>query len=70
MHRLESAHRHYIASIAEVILLCARQEFALRGHDESTKSHNRGNLRTCLQTFKISYWELWVVLPGIKSAKQ
>ena len=23
--------------------MCARQEFALRGHDKSTKSHTRGN---------------------------
>ena len=99
VHRLESAreqtvksNRHYITSIAEVILLCAKQEFALRGHDESTESHNRGNFREilelvashdpilslitlkmlhiCLQTFKTSYWNIWVVLPGMKFAKQ
>lgn len=56
VHRLESAreqtvksNRHYITSIAEVILLCAKQEFALRGHDESTESHNRGNFREILE---------------------
>ena len=29
--------------MAEVILLCAKQELALRGHKESSKSQNRGN---------------------------
>lgn len=50
-HRLDSAraqviksNRHYIKTIAEVILLCAKQELALRGHKESSKSLTRGNL--------------------------
>jgi len=34
---------HYIKTIAEVILLCAKQELALRGHKESSKSLTRGN---------------------------
>lgn len=49
-HRLDSAraqviksNRHYIKTIAEVILLCAKQELALRGHKESSKSLTRGN---------------------------
>ena len=33
-------NRHFIKSIAEVILLCAKQEVALRGHDESEYSGN------------------------------
>ena len=39
---------HYIKMIAEIILLCARQEIALRGHIESTHSHNPGNFRAIL----------------------
>jgi len=34
---------HYIKTIAEVILLCAKQELALGGHKESSKSLTRGN---------------------------
>ena len=36
-------NRHYLSSVIEVILLCARIEIALRGHDESTISLNKGN---------------------------
>ena len=32
-----------------MILLCALQEIALRGHNESTDSVNRGNFREILQ---------------------
>ena len=39
-HRMDSLgeqalqmNRHYIKTIAEVILLCARQDIPLRGHD-------------------------------------
>ena len=49
-NRLDSArtqliisNHHYIKTIAEVILLCAKQELALRGHKESSKSQNQGN---------------------------
>ena len=55
-NRLDSArkeqilrNRHYLKSIAEVILLCSRLETALRGHDESIGSLNRGNFREILQ---------------------
>ena len=55
-HRLDSLgdqalqmNRHYIKTIAEVILLCARQDIALRGHDESDKSENPGNFKAILQ---------------------
>ena len=37
------ANRHYMRTLAEVILLCARQDLALRGHRESQSSLNRGN---------------------------
>ncbi len=36
-------NRHYIRTVAEVILLCARQDIGLRGHRESQLSLNRGN---------------------------
>ena len=35
--------------IAEVILLCSRLEIALRGHDESSVSLNKGNFREIMQ---------------------
>ena len=37
-------NRHYIKTIAEVLLLCAKQDIALRGHRESAESPNRGNV--------------------------
>ena len=40
---IESNH-HYIKTIAEVILLCAKQKLALRGHKESSKSQTRATL--------------------------
>ena len=36
-------NRHYIGTIADIILLCSRQEIALRGHQESSDPMNRGN---------------------------
>ena len=36
-------NRYYIKTLAEVILFCAKQEIALRGHDESDESENKGN---------------------------
>ena len=38
-----SQNRHYLETIADIILLCSRQEIALRGHRESSNSMNRGN---------------------------
>ena len=38
-----SQNRHYIKTVAEVLLLCSRQEIAIRGHRESSDSMNRGN---------------------------
>ena len=49
VHRLETArektksNRYYIKSLAEILLLCARQELAIRGHKESSESQNKGN---------------------------
>ena len=40
---LVQKNRNYIKTIAEVLLLCARQDIALRGHRESVDSANRGN---------------------------
>ena len=42
-------NRHYLRSVAEVILLCSRLEIALRGHDESDVSLNKGNFREILE---------------------
>jgi len=36
-------NRYYIKTLAEAILFCAKQEIALRGHDESDDSESRGN---------------------------
>lgn len=36
-------NRHYLRSVVEVILLCAKQDFDFRGHKESKESFNRGN---------------------------
>ena len=41
--QLIAKNRHYLRTILEVLLLCSQQEIALRGHDESEKSLNRGN---------------------------
>lgn len=35
-------NRHYIKAVINVLLLCCKQEIALRGHDESEASSNRG----------------------------
>ena len=42
------SNRHYIKTIAEIVLLCARQEIALRGHHELVDSQNPGNFRAIL----------------------
>ena len=36
-------NNHYMTSISNVLLLCCKQEIALRGHDERPESSNRGN---------------------------
>ena len=41
-------NRHYIKSIAEIILLCAHEEMALRGHDEGSDSLSAGKFRALL----------------------
>ncbi len=42
-------NRHYLKTVAEVLLLCSNQEIALRGHRESDVSKNRGNFRETLE---------------------
>uniref|UniRef100_A0A1X7UFQ5 DUF4371 domain-containing protein n=1 Tax=Amphimedon queenslandica TaxID=400682 RepID=A0A1X7UFQ5_AMPQE len=37
-------NRHNIAAVAQSILFCGHQEIALRGHNESSRCLNRGNL--------------------------
>lgn len=41
-------NRKYLKTMLKIALLCARQEIALRGHDESDKSDNKGNFREIL----------------------
>ena len=48
--QLIKKNRHYLKTILEVLLVCSQQEIALRGHDESMKSLNRGNF---LEIFKL-----------------
>ena len=36
-------NRHYLKTIAEVVLLCAKQDLVLRGHREGPISNNKGN---------------------------
>ena len=42
-------NRHYINSIAEVILLCCHLEIGLRCHDEPCNSAIKGNFREIVQ---------------------
>ena len=37
-------NKHYIKTIAEVLLLCSRQNISICGHREGTESSNRGNV--------------------------
>ncbi len=39
-------NRHYLKTIA--VLLCSKQEIAIRGHRESSNSNNKGNFREIL----------------------
>ena len=49
LHKQEvKKNRHYMKSICQVLLLCARQELSLRGHDESSQSINKGNFHELL----------------------
>lgn len=41
-------NRHYIRTVVEIILLCSQQELSFRGHDESSKSLNKGNFKELL----------------------
>ena len=36
-------NRHYMKTVSETILLCAKQNIGLRGHHENEKSSNKGN---------------------------
>ena len=36
-------NRHYLKTVIETILLCARQNIGLRGHRETVRSSNKGN---------------------------
>ena len=49
-HRAEQIkkNRHYIKTVAEVLLIYSRQEIFFRGHDESSESLNKGNFKEIL----------------------
>ena len=47
--RLITKNRHNLKTILEVLLVCSQQEIALRGHDESMKSLNRGSFLEILK---------------------
>ena len=49
-HRAEQIkkNRHYIKTVAEVLLLYNRQEIFFHGHDESSESLNKGNFKEIL----------------------
>ena len=51
--QLVADNRHYLRTVIEVLLLCSQQEIALRGHDESLKSLNRGNFIEILKLIAI-----------------
>ena len=40
---LRDQNRYYIKTLAEAIIFCAKQEIALRGHEENEESDNKGN---------------------------
>ena len=44
-------NRKYLKAIYDVILLCARQELALRGHDQSESSLYKGNFLEILKLY-------------------
>ena len=41
-------NRKYLQTMLKIALLCARQDLALRGHDESENSENKGNFKEIL----------------------
>ena len=49
-HRAEQIkkNRHYIKTVAEVLLIYSRQEIFFRGHDEFSESLNKGNFKEIL----------------------
>ena len=44
-----AANRMHISNLSQVAILCAHQGIALRGHDESSTSSNKGNYVEILQ---------------------
>ena len=51
--QLITKNQHYLKKILEVLMVCSQQEIALRGHDESMKSLNKGNFLEILKLFSI-----------------
>ena len=42
-------NRHYIKTVADILLLCARQNIGLRGHRENEDAQNKGNFLEILR---------------------
>lgn len=42
-------NRHFIKTVAAILLVCAKQEIAIRGHDEREDSKNPGNFLSILK---------------------
>ena len=47
--KIVKENRHYVKTLAEIILHCAMQDVAMRGHDESEHSLNPGNFLSLLK---------------------
>ena len=47
------SNRHYLKTLAEILLLCGKQDIPLRGHREHDPLLNRGNFLEILQTISL-----------------
>ena len=47
------SNRHYLRTLAEILLLCGKQDIPLRGHREHDPLLNRGNFLEILQTVSL-----------------
>ena len=50
-NELERQNRETLKTISETVFFLSKQELALRGHDESNDSLNKGNYRELLEYF-------------------
>ena len=69
VNQIES-NRHYLRTIAEMLLVCSQQEIALRGHRESLTSDNRGKYLSLLQTMISSFVKYLLMVRGMRHISQ